>query len=217
MAINATNNGQPRELIPAGNYVARCYQMIHIGTVEEVIQGTPKILNKVRIGWELPTETKVFKEENGEQPRVISKEFTLSMNEKSNLRKVLASWRGKDFTEAEAKSFDITKLIGAPCMLNLIHKPSKDGTKTYEEISSITPMPKGFECPAQVNVTQIWDYDNPDMELFRHLPDFITDKIKKSLEWVAVEASFNQVVDTEAQFNAVQESAPAETPDDLPF
>jgi hypothetical protein len=64
MAINATNEGKPRELIPAGNYVARCYQMIHIGSVTENIMGEEKQLNKVRIGWELPTELRVFKEEN---------------------------------------------------------------------------------------------------------------------------------------------------------
>ena len=34
MSINATNTGVKRELIPAGNYAARCYSMIHIGTVE---------------------------------------------------------------------------------------------------------------------------------------------------------------------------------------
>lgn len=36
MAINATLSkwNTPRELIPAGNYIARCYKMIEIGTVE---------------------------------------------------------------------------------------------------------------------------------------------------------------------------------------
>lgn len=155
MSINATNNSAPRELIPAGNYIARCYQMIHIGTVMESFQGENKLMNKVRIGWELPTETKVFKEENGEQPFVISQEYTLSMHEKSTLRKMLASWRGKDFTEEQSKSFDITTLIGVPCMLNIIHKPSKDGTKMYQAIGSISPMPKGIQCPEQVNKTAI--------------------------------------------------------------
>src|SRR5688500_13440346 len=125
MAIHATNKTAQRELIPAGNYVARCYQMIEIGTVKENIMGDEKTLHKVRIGWELPTELKVFNPEKGEQPLVISKEYTLSMNEKSNLRKDLKSWRGKDFTEDEARKFDITALVGVPCMLNIIHKPSK--------------------------------------------------------------------------------------------
>lgn len=188
MAINATNNGTARELIPAGNYIARCYQMIHIGTMNEVIQGKPTIVNKVRIGWELPTETKVFKEEKGPQPLVISKEFNLSMNEKSNLRKTLASWRGKDFTEEEAKCFDVSKLMGVPCMLNIIHKPSKsDPTKIYEEIGSISPMPKGVTCPPQVTPTFLLDYDNFSLDKFNSLPDFIKVKMQTSLEYTAMQ------------------------------
>lgn len=183
MAINATNTGVARELIPAGNYIARCYQMLHIGTVLDSYMGQPKKMNFVRIGWELPTEQRIFKQENGLQPCVISQEFTLSMNEKANLRKILASWRGKDFSEDEAKSFDITKLLGVPCMLNIIHKPSKDGTKMYEQIAGVSPMPKGVDCPPQINPTKIWDYDQPDMEVFNNLPDFIKTKIQMSEEY----------------------------------
>ena len=181
MAINATSSGVKRELIPSGNYVARCYQMIEIGTVKESFQGEEKTMSKVRIGWELPTELKVFSEEKGEQPCVISKEYTLSMNEKATLRKMLASWRGKDFTEAEAKSFDITKLVGIPCMLNVIEKPSaKDPSSVYNEIATVSPMPKGFPCPPQVNKTFVLSYDEFDMEKFNSLPDFIKDKMKTS-------------------------------------
>lgn len=188
MPINATSNGSaPRELIPADNYIARCYKMIEIGTVEEVILGEKKILHKVRIGWELPTEMRVFDKEKGEQPLVIDKEYTLSMNEKANLRKDLKSWRGKDFTEDEARSFDITKLIGAPCMLNIIHKPSKkDPSKVYEEIAGITPMPKGVPCPEQINRSFVLSYDEFDVELFDMLPDFIKNKMITSVEYQAV-------------------------------
>lgn len=208
MAINATSNGNaPRELIPADNYMARCYKMIEIGTVEEVILGEKKILHKVRIGWELPTELRVFSEEKGEQPLVIDKEYTLSMNEKANLRKDLKSWRGKDFTEEEARSFDITKLIGAPCMLNIIHKPSKkDPTKVYEEIAGITPMPKGVTCPEQINRSFVLSYDEFDTELFDMLPDFIKNKMMTSVEYQAVK-------------NPESKSIPPtpEAEDDLPF
>ena len=186
MAITATNTQTTRELIPAGNYIARCYQMIEIGTVKETILGKEKILPKVRIGWELPTELKVFKEENGEQPMVISKEYTLSMAEKANLRIALKSWRGKDFTEEEARKFDITKLIGVPCMLNIIHKPSKDGTRVYEEISGITPLPKGIICPEQINPTFVLSYDDFDVQRFDKLPDFIKNKMVTSMEFVAM-------------------------------
>lgn len=184
MAIIATSNGSTNfEPIATGNYPARCYSMIHIGTVDEVILGTTKTLNKVRVTWELPSELKVFKEENGEQPHVISKEFTLSMHEKATLRNFLKNWRGKDFSEEEAKSFDIEKLIGAPCMLNITHKKSKDGTKTYAEIGSISTMPKGFPCPEQINPSFVWTYEDFDSEKFNSLPDFLKAKMVNSVEY----------------------------------
>lgn len=209
MTINATNSSTQRELIPAGNYIARCYQMLHIGTVMESFQGENKLMNKVRIGWELPTELKIFDEAKGEQPFVISQEYTLSMGEKANLRKMLASWRGKDFTEDEAKCFDITKLISVPCMLNIIHKPSKDGTKTYQTIGSVSPMPKGINCPEQMNKTIVLQYDDFDEAILNSLPDFIKDKVKTSLEYTAM------ITPNAAHGQEVKEEA--EQIDDLPF
>jgi len=206
--INATNTAPKREVISAGNYAARCYQMIHIGTVKENILGEEKILNKVRIGWELPTELKVFDQEKGEQPLVISEEFTLSMHEKSKLRKFLASWRGKDFTEDEAKCFDVTKLVGAACMLNIIHKPSKkDPTIIYAVIGSVSPIPKGLVVDAQINPTFILDYDNFSEEKMNTLPDFIRNKMINSMEYAAYkQPQHHEVV---ADIN--------EPLDDLPF
>jgi len=180
--IVATNEGVTYEPIPAGNYVARCYQMIHLGTIQEIVMGEPKTLNKVRLSWELPTEMKVFKEEKGEQPCSISQEFTLSLHEKSNLRKFLAGWRGKDFTEEQAKAFDITVLMGKECMLNIIHKPSKNG-KVYANISSCSTLPKGLKCPAQINPSFVLSYDEFDEEKFNSLPDFIKDKMRTSTEY----------------------------------
>ena len=184
MAIIASNNGGTSfEPIPSGSYAARCFSMVHMGTIEETILGTVKKLNKVRITWELPTELKVFKEENGEQPHVISKEFTLSLHEKATLRNFLKNWRGKDFTEEEAKSFDIEKLVGARCMLNITHKQSKDGTKTYAEIGSVSTMPKGLICPPQINPSFVWTYDNFDVSKFGLLPDFLKNKMVNSEEY----------------------------------
>lgn len=206
MSIIATNTAAKRELIPAGNYIGRCYQMIHIGTVQETYMGEPKQFNKVRIGWELPTERKVFNESNGEQPFVISKEFTLSMNEKSNLRKMLAAWRGKDFSEDEAKSFDITKLLGVGCMINVIHKPKvSDPSVVYENIASVTPVPKGLKLPEQENKSVVLSYDNFDWNVFNALPDFLKDKIKGSIEFAKLQ-----------QPNHINSDKP-EVNDDLPF
>jgi len=197
MSINATTSGTVRELIPAGNYIARCYSMIEVGTVTEFVMGKQTILKKVRIGWELPTELKVFREDKGEQPLAISKEYTLSMHEKSNLRKDLKSWRGKDFTEDEAKCFDITKLVGAACMLNIIHRPKvSDPSSFYEQIAGITAMPKGMKAPAQINPSFILSYDSFDQAKFDTLPDFIKTKMQGSLEYAAMKNPHSKAMDT---------------------
>lgn len=207
MAIIATSNGSTNfEPIATGNYPARCYSMVHIGTVEENILGTLKKLNKVRITWELPTELKVFKEENGEQPCVISKEFTLSLHEKATLRSFLKNWRGKDFTDDEAKSFDIEKLVGAPCMLNITHKTKKDGSGVYAEIGSVSAMPKGFTCPDQVNPSFVFTYENFDGDKFNALPDFLKNKMVNSDEYKATFLPQETHVEQ-----------PQEEHDDLPF
>lgn len=161
--------------------------MIQIGTVSENIKGDIKLLNKVRIGWEFPNDTKVFDESKGPQPIVFSEEYTLSMNEKSNLRKMLASWRGKDFTNDEAKAFDVTALLGKSCMVNIIHKPSStDPTKIYANIGSVSSIPKGMTVPPQVLPTFELSYDNFSFDKFNTLPDFIKEKMKKSEEFRAI-------------------------------
>lgn len=198
MPIIAENSGTKREPIPQGNYVARCYQMIEIGTVTELIENQPKTLKKVRIGWELPTELKVFDEAKGEQPLVISNEYTISMHEKSKLRAALQSWRGKAFTEDEAKSFDITKLLGAPCMLNIIHKTTPTGT--YANIGSIAPLPKGVECPSQINPTFLLDYTLFDYGKYMTLPDFIKTKMQSSVEFKLMESpNTHETTETEIE------------------
>jgi hypothetical protein len=212
MAITAKKGeGFERELIPAGNYVARCYKMIEIGTVPTEYLGETKMLHKVRIGWELPSELKVFNPEKGEQPCVIDKEYTLSLGEKANLRKDLQSWRGKAFTEAEAESFDITKLLGVPCMLNIIHvQGKKDATKTYQSIGSVSPMPKGLVCPEQINPTFTFEFDTFNQEKFDTLPDFIKDQIRTSEEYKSLS---NPIADAFPMTSNINE----EEHDDMPF
>lgn len=209
MSITATNEGGGNYTpLEAGTYPARCYSMVHIGTIQEEFQGEKKIMNKVRISWELPTELKEFKQGEGEKPYVLSKEFTLSLHEKSSLRAFLKSWRGKDFTEEEAKSFDVTKLLGVTCMLSVGHKESKG--KVYAEINSVSPIIKGFTVPAQINPTFELNYDNFTMDAFMTLPEFIRKKMEGSLEFKKIQ---NLVFEYENQKQSVNQN----TNDDLPF
>lgn len=184
--IIAENKGGNYKIIPAGVYPARCISMIEFGTQDIEYLGEIKRVRQVNVTWELPTELAVFHEEKGEEPFVVSKTYTLSLHEKSGLRKDLESWRGQGFTEEEAKRFDITKLLGKPCQISIIHKKSADGTKTYANISSITPLMKGVVVPEQINPTKILSFDKFDWDVFKNLPDWLKDKIIKSDEYKAI-------------------------------
>ncbi|KKQ74831.1 MAG: hypothetical protein US97_C0056G0013 [Microgenomates group bacterium GW2011_GWF1_38_5] len=198
-----------RKLIPAGSYVARCYQMIELGTQEMEFKGVKKLLKKANLTWELPTEMEVFNEEKGEQPFSISNDYTLSMFEGANLRRDLEGWRGKGFSEEEATHFDITKLVGVACLLNVIHKPAKNG-KTYANIASISTLPKGIICPAQINPSRILQFEDFDYNLYKELPEFLQEKISASPEFKAL-MKIESETTTETIINQVADGG------DLPF
>jgi len=183
MAIIAKSSGNTeRTLAPMGNHLARCVKMIHIGTAEENIQGKIKKLNKVKLSFELPDETHVFKEERGAEPFMVSKDYTLSMSDKANLRKDLESWRGEPFTSKQADEFDITVLLGIPCMVNVMHKTAKSSGNNYVVVSSITPLPKRVECPEQVIPSFEFNYDDK-FKNFDELDEWTQNKIKETDEY----------------------------------
>src|SRR3990167_1368282 len=182
MTIMARNKKVEFEILEEGSYPARIYQMIHIGTIAG-FQG--QLQDKVRIGFELPTELKVFTEEKGEQPRVISQEYTLSFHEKAKLRKLIDACDPKAMKitdEGFLEEYDIENLIGKECLLTVKHKNSKEGN-TYSLIDGTTMLPKGMSCPPAFNEPIILSYDNWNQEIFDKLPDFLKDKIKSSQEY----------------------------------
>jgi hypothetical protein len=189
--IASANSGSNYEPIPAGTHVARCYSMIYLGTIKTEFQGQEKWLPKVQITFELPNEMRVFNEDKGEQPMAKSKEYTLSLGEKANLRKDLESWRGKKFSDEEVKGFDITKLLGVPCMLSIIHTESKGNT--YANIGNISGLAKGMTCPPQVNPTFEFSVMQFDEEKFNSMPQFIQDKIKGSKEYADYMTGGNKI------------------------
>ena len=179
--IIITSSNQKKEIVPAGTHFARCYSMIHIGVVEWEFQGEKKFSNKVRLTWELPYEMRDF---GGEQkPLVISKEYTLSMHEKSNLRKDLEMWRGKVFTNKELGSFDVTDLLGKTCNISVIHKVAKNGNE-FAQVGGVSAIQKGVEVLEQFNPTFIFNYgDHFDLDWLDSQPEWIQEQIKSSEDY----------------------------------
>lgn len=123
---------------PAGVHQAVCVDVIDKGIVEVAgfNGGPPKKKHMVSIAWQI-AETR----DDGKR-FVIYRRYTLSLNEKASLRRDLESWRGKPFSREEEMGFDVEKLIGANCLLNVQHKPA--GDKVYANVVSIMPLVKGM-------------------------------------------------------------------------
>jgi hypothetical protein len=175
-----------KQIAPEGTHVARCYQIIDKGTTfDEKWQNRKR---KIQFMFELPMELAVFNEEKGEQPFYVKTVFNLSMGEKASLRKFIESWFGKKMTDKQAADFEIFTLIGAACMINVVHNGKED--RTYANIMSISPMPKGMQCPPAVNMPMCYDTTAHDEQVFIMLPEFMQEDIKKSDEWLRRPSQF---------------------------
>ena len=183
-----SGNGGNFKRVPSGVHIGRCYSLIDLGTQTINGQYGEKQQHKIRVAWELFGE-----DENGqpltidvdgkEMPMTISKNYTVSLHEKAGLRKDLAAWRGRDFTEEEAKAFDVSKLIGAYCMVNVT--TSENNGKTYSNVAGLTPLPAALKNakPAPAHGNLIFDLDEPDMAIFATFHEKLQDAIRTSPEW----------------------------------
>lgn len=196
MSLQVSQTGGDFEIVPAGVYVARCFKVIDLGTQDVVWSGETKQQRKVMVTWEILDDE--VKMEDG-RPFAVTKQYTASLNENSHLYKDLVSWRGKAFTADELISFDISKLVGAYCQVQIVH--SEGGDRTYANVNTIMSIGKA-EKPKGVNPDVSFDVDNPDMELFNGFSDWLKAKIRASHEWRNQEGS--------------DESTQADAPEDVP-
>lgn len=177
--------------VPPGVWVARCVGVIDLGTQEVEFNGEKKLQHKMQLTWEVFGEdengVELTADVNGKEvPLQISKRYTVSLNEKAALRRDLAAWRGRDFTPEELKAFDVSKLLGAWCMLNVQHNESANG-KTYANVVSITPLPAAMKKSLPHTTTDLvsFDLDAFDGEVFESLPEYVQEVIKESAEYKA--------------------------------
>ena len=173
--LTVSENGSTGfEPIPEGTYAAVCNMLVDLGMQNNETYGNTS--RKVLIGWQIPDETV---EINGEaQPRTTSKRYTMSLNENANLRADLAAWRGRDFTQQELSAFDLRNIVGAPCLINIIHKDNNG--KRYANISSIMALPKGMPKPQMIGNPTIFDLDEDPVSDVEKLPKWIAEVIYKS-------------------------------------
>ena len=162
------------ELPTPGAVVGRCYMVVDLGMQDTSFKGTPKKAHKILLTWEL-AETM----DDG-RPFAISRRYTLSLFDQAILRQHLESWRGKPFTEEQLAGFDVKAVLGAYCMLSVVH--NTEGNRTYANVKGIMPVPKEMTKFQPVNKNVYFDIETGDIET---LPEWVQNIVKKSDEWKA--------------------------------
>lgn len=117
---------------PEGLYHAVCADVIDLG-LQTTKWGQRHLVELV---WQLA--------ETNDQGRryTVRKRYTLSLHEKSQLRRDLESWRGRKFTDKEAiQGFDVEALVGVNCQVQIVHNLGTDG-KTYANVHAVVPPPR---------------------------------------------------------------------------
>lgn len=177
------SGGKDFEQVQPGSHIARCIRIVDLGTRKREYPGDePKFLRSCWIVWELPNEL-IKDGEHAGKPFTVSEFYTSSLSKKANLRLALESWRGKPFTEEELKGFNPRNVLGAPCMLSVIHKANGK-----PDISAIMQVPKGMPVPPQVNPSVFFSLDSFDQSVYDGLTKGIKEMIAISPEYQALKA-----------------------------
>ncbi len=208
LIVSENGNGGGFPIIPEGTYPASCYMLVDLGLQknEKYSKSQPKVL----IGWELADE---YVEIDGEkQPRIFSTRYTASLSPKSILRRDLAAWRGRDFTDDELVKFNLRNILGAPCLIQIIHK-TKDG-KTYANLASVMKLPKNMPMPERTLEHVVYDIDESPLSALDKLPEWIANTIKLSESYKArfeAEAENNAAAEYTAEYEDYDDG------NDIPF
>jgi hypothetical protein len=135
MSIIVSDSGKEFEKPSIGMAQAVCRGVWDIGYQKGTWEGQEIIQPKIVVSWEID-ELMTEGEYKGKR-FTVNEFFTKSLSPKGKLRPALESWRGRPFTREELNGFDIEKLIGANCLLNL-----GENKKGKVVVLSVSPLMK---------------------------------------------------------------------------
>lgn len=158
---------------PEGSHNAVCVRILDLG-IQETNFG-PK--RELQFSFEIEEAM-----EDG-RPFLLSRKVTAVMNEKSNLYKMLTGWFGKAAIEAELSNggFSPKRFLGKPGLVNVSHSLSADGSRTFANIASVSPLPKNMTPLKPSGELFYFDCDEPDMAVLGKLPERLGDMVTTGL------------------------------------
>ena len=181
-ATSSGENGEKREVPPAGSHPAVLVGIIDLGTQTVEYGGESKQAKKVLLVWELTAEPL-----SGTKDRnhVLGRDYTLSYHEKSSLRLLYERWRGRKYKEDE--EIDYGAALGKPCLVSVTIGESAKGS-AFGKIDGVSPVPKGLPVPPPKHTPFTWTMeDGTPIPEGGWLPFIfgksITETVQASAEW----------------------------------
>lgn len=145
--VMARDTGKDFQPCPEGTHLAVCCDVVEKGMVDT--QWGPK--EKVQLRWEIAE----IQDDEG-RPFLVMQQFNLTLAEGSTLRARLEAWRGRKFTAEELAGFDMEKLIGAPCQLQVVHNENQG--RIWANVAAVMGLPRGMTAP-KVSEDYVRDQD----------------------------------------------------------
>jgi hypothetical protein len=191
-AANGSAGGKgfvEQEVLDAGTYPVRVVQIIDLGVQpQRPFQGEEKPpAHQIQLTYEFVDE--FLKDEEGEEiedkPRWLSEEFPL-YNLSSERAKSTKRYLALD--PKQVHEGDFSMLLGAPANVLLKTFTLKNGPNAGKERNGIQDLsamrPRdATKTPELVNPTKMFSLEEPDLEVFMALPDWLQEKIKGNLEY----------------------------------
>ena len=179
MAFNPQNTGVTstvkKELIPDGTYAGRLARVIELGKHE----GKWGEKCQVVMSFTIPELTVEY---NGETKQRMITPFSLNFPDEGELL-------NPDSTVAKyCKALNSTAqgwgdLILKPCMLDISIEKSKSSGKEYNKINSLMRPIGGLDVPMPDCETYVFEFHNPDMEVWEKIPEYYKEQIKQALNF----------------------------------
>lgn len=174
LKISEMNKGQPKApRIEEGTYPGRLASIIDLGIQPMTdwktgaeIKSKPRIL----ITFELPTELIDVEDDEGnvtQAPRWISKEYTSSSFDQSNIVKLC-----NELQDKENPIDDISDLLGSACMVSVGSTVTGNA-----KVTNVIRAPASMPIDDLSREAKAFDFSEPDEDVFVAQPDWIQEKI----------------------------------------
>lgn len=187
MSLNArkvkSNSGPKAPAMDAGAYPCRLVQVIDLGVQPQEFGGEKKAPKReIMVTYEFTDEfmPNADGEPDESKPRWLSERFPLN-NLDSDLAKSTKRYYSLDPNEEHDGEWP--ELIGSPVLVTVTRKARDDGDRNYVGGTAAVRSKDAAKYPDLVNDPRVFLMDEPDLEVFEALPEWVRDLITSSLEF----------------------------------